>query len=321
MILSVTWSRAGGGLSRPALEGIGAARRLADALGREAAAVALGPDAAAAAAAAARHGVARAVAVEGDLDARGAEAYVATLAALARDLGAEVVLLPADARGREVGPRLAGRLGGAAVNDVVELRVEGGRPVWTRPVFGGKAFAAVVARRAPVVATLRPGAFEPAEAAGGEAPVERREPVLPEAPVRLRERAAEARSGPRLEEARVVVSGGRGLGGPEAFRQLEELARLLGGAVGASLAAVDEGWAPPEWQVGQTGKVVSPDVYIAVGISGASQHLAGIAGAKAIVAINKDPNAPIFEAARFGIVMDYRQILPALIEECRKLAG
>ena len=179
-----------------------------------------------------------------------------------------------------------------------------------------------MARRAPVVVTARPGAFEPAEETGGaELAAEARPVQVPTDAVRLRERVAAERAGPRLEEARVVVSGGRGIGGPEGFRLLEELARVLGGAVGASLAAVDEGWVPPDLQVGQTGKVVSPDVYFAVGISGASQHLAGIAGAKAVVAINKDPHAPIFEAARFGVVMDWRRFVPALIEECRKLAG
>lgn len=316
MILVVAWS--GSGLSRAAQELIGAARRVAEGLGREVAFAALGPGAEDAAAAAGRFGVARSIAVAGDLDAFAAEGYVDNIARLVEELRPAVVLLPADARGREVGPRLAGRARGTAVNDAVDVRIVDGRPVWTRPVFGGKAFAAVAARREPAVVTVRPGAFEPAAETGAAVQVEQRAAESPAATVRLRERAAEERRGVRLEEARVVVSGGRGLGGPEPFKQLEELAGLLGGAVGASLAAVDEGWVPPDRQVGQTGKVVSPDVYFAIGISGASQHLAGIAGAKCVVAINKDPNAPIFEAARFGIVMDYRQILPALIEEVRR---
>ncbi|MFS8639228.1 MAG: electron transfer flavoprotein subunit alpha/FixB family protein [Symbiobacteriaceae bacterium] len=316
MILVVQWN--GKGLNQGTVELIGGARQLAGG-GDEVAVLVTGPGAREAAAAAGEYG-ARAYAVEADLDGYAGEAYVATLAAACERIRPRIVLMPSDARGREIGPRLAARLGGAAVTDVVEARRDGDRVIWSRPVFGGKAIADVVLKKEPQVATVRPGSFAPAEKAGaGPAEVE----VLPAAgtdrPLRRAEVLAEAEGGVRLEEARVVVSGGRGLGGPEAFKDLEELAGLLGGAVGASLAAVDEGWAPPERQVGQTGKIIAPDLYIAIGISGASQHLAGIAGAKTVVAINKDPEAPIFEVARLGVAMDYRKVLPALIEEVRKL--
>lgn len=303
-------------LSRAQRELVTAARRLAEGLGREVAYLALGRGAESAARSAGSFGIGRAVAV--DFDETGStEAVVENLVQGARHLGASVVLLAADFAGVQAGPRLAARLGGSALNDVVDARVEDGRVVWTRPVFGGKALADMALRRSPAVVTVRSGAFEAAAEGAGEAAVERLDAVVPDVAVRVVEREEGRQEGPRLEEARVVVSGGRGLGGPEGFQRLAELAELLGGAVGASLAAVDEGWAPPEWQVGQTGKMVAPDVYFAVGISGASQHVAGISGAKAVVAINKNADAPIFKVARLGVVMEYEKLLPALVEAVR----
>ena len=236
---------------------------------------------------------------------------------LVRRLGARVVLLPADELGSETAPRLAERLAGTAVSHVVALEPFDGRLAWTRPVFGGKALATVTAVSEPVVATLRRGAFEPAERRDGSLEVE----TLPvpdlDGAVELVSSEAPA-SGAALEDAPVIVSGGAGVGDPEGFAELEELAGLLGGAVGASLAAVDNGWVPPERQVGLTGKSVSPAVYFAFGISGASQHLAGIGGAKAVVAVNTDPDAPIYRVARLGVVMDCREFLSALIGELRR---
>jgi len=244
------------------------------------------------------------------------DAVVAALAGLARERGARVVLLPADEQGGEVAPRLAERLGGTAVTHVVGVTESDGRLVWTRPVFGGKALASVVATVEPVVATVRRGAFEAAPA--GDA-VEVAALTVPPGDGTVELLGSEdASSGAALEEAAVIVSGGAGIGGHEGFAELEALARLLGGAVGASLAEVDNGWAPPERQVGLTGKSVSPDVYFAFGISGASQHLAGIGGAKVVVAVNTDPDAPIFRTARLGVVMDGRQLVSALIAELER---
>lgn len=318
MIVAATWDSKHVG--RSGAELLGAARVLGDALADEVAFASLAPGGEGAAAAATRLGATRAFALVGEPSALGADGATATLAGLGRDLGARVVLLPADEPGSEVAPRLAERLSGTAVTHVVAVEVADGRLTWTRPVFGGKALARVRALAEPVVATVRRGAFDPASASGGSGTVETLPAPGPDGAVEL-VGSEPAGSGAALEEATVVVSGGAGLGGEEAFAELEELAGLLGGAVGASLAAVDNGWAPPERQVGLTGKSVSPDVYFAFGISGASQHLAGIGGAKAIVAVNTDPDAPIFRAARLGAVTDCRELAAALIAELRRGAG
>jgi electron transfer flavoprotein alpha subunit len=315
MILAVTWDS--DDLGRAGQELLGAATSLGAALGHDVAFVTLGADAAAAAAAAGGFGAARAFVFDGDCAATGSEDAVAALSELARELQARVIVLPADERGGEVAPRLAERLAGTAVTHAVAVEVADGGPAWTRPVFGGKALATITAVAEPVVATLRRGSFEPAAATGPPAPVEIRSLPAGDGAVELVETEVVVEEAP-LEEATVIVSGGAGLGGPEGFSELEELARLLGGAVGASLAAVDAGWAPPERQVGLTGKSVSPDVYFAFGISGASQHLAGIGGARAVVAVNTDSEAPIFRAARLGVVMDCRELLAALVAELRR---
>ena len=235
-------------------------------------------------------------------------AAVSALAEAARD--ASVVLLPRDDRTAEIGPRLAERLGGAAVTQVVAVDGD----TWTRAAFGGKALASVKPLRRPVVATLVRGAFPSASLDG----VRRIDAPAPQADAAVELLAREEPpAGASLEDAKVIVSGGAGLGGEGGFRELEELAGLLGGAVGASLAAVDAGWAPADRQVGLTGKTVSPDVYFALGISGASQHLAGIGGAKAVVAVNTDADAPIFNAARLGVVMDCHTFVRAMVEQLR----
>jgi electron transfer flavoprotein alpha subunit len=254
------------------------------------------------------------------LEASPSEAGLAALQAACREVSPDLVLLPADSGGRDWAPRLAWRLGAGLVTDCVGWDLESGEPRFRRPVYGGKAVA-VFAVRTPVrVAVVRPGSFGPAEPA--PSPLRRLEvPVAGELPSIAERDAEAAAAGPSLEDAAVIVSGGRGLGGPENFKRLEELASVLGAALGASRAAVDEGWVPASWQIGQTGKSVRPDLYIAVGISGASQHMAGVSAAKTIVAVNTDGEAPIFEAARLGVVGDYREVLPALTAALRQELG
>lgn len=302
-------------LSPAGREAVAAAARLGQALGSEIAFASLGG--AAAAAESGAYGAMRAFAFDGDLTASGVEAATAALAGLAGELGVRAVVLPADERSAELAPRLAGRLAGACVLNATSLDVRDGRAVWTRPVFGGKAMAELVAVTEPTVATLRRGVVEAPQPDGTTAPVETR--PLPDVggAVELLGREAPA-EGLALEDASVIVSGGAGLGDGAAFAELEELARMLGGAVGASLAAVDAGWAPPERQVGLTGKSVAPDLYFAFGISGASQHLAGIGDAKAVVAVNTDADAPIFSTAKLGVVTDARAFVAALGDELRR---
>jgi electron transfer flavoprotein alpha subunit len=199
--------------------------------------------------------------------------------------------------------------------------VDGGKAAWTRPVYAGKALATVAAD-GPVVASLRPNAFEPApEGAAGA--VEAFDPGVPEGDlgVVVKEILAPAAKRVDLTEADIVVSGGRGLKGPENFHLVEGLAAALGGVVGASRAVVDAGWRPHAEQVGQTGKTVSPKLYVALGISGAIQHLAGMSSSRCIVAINRDADAPIFKVADYGIVGDVFEIVPALTAAVLKAKG
>jgi len=235
-----------------------------------------------------------------------------------------VVLMGQTSVGRELAPRIAFRLNTAAVMDVVEMALEGGTIHWTRPVFGGNARAVISVSTSPQIATIRNKSFDPLEPQAGRTgdtiPMESgMDPSQVREKVVAREEAKT--EGIRLEDASVVVSGGRGLGGPEGFKPLEELADVMGAAVGASRAACDLGWYPPSQQVGLTGKTVSPDLYIAVAISGASQHWAGMANSKNIVAINKDPDSTMVKNARYAIVDDYKTTVPALIEEVKKLKG
>ena len=304
----------------------GAGRSLADRLGGRLRAVVIGAGADALASELARFCDAVVVADQAELAEYQPETCLSALARLCAELRPRAVLLANDTYSQEITPRLAHRLGGSAVGDGVEVRAEGGAPGVVRvvrQVYGGKAQAVIELRRAPAVVWLRARSFAPAPARAGAGEVTRAAfDVQADARTRVVERVREEQGEARLEEARVIVSGGRGIGGPEGFEaELRPLAELLGAQMAASRAACDAGWVPPTWQVGQTGKKVAPELYLAIAITGASQHMAGISEAKTIAAINTDPEAPIFKHCRFGIVEDYRKVVPLLREKLKKVTS
>ena len=250
--------------------------------------------------------------------------YAEVLAAVSRQIRPRLILLGQSDLGRDAAPRLAARLQTVVTLDCTEVKVdsETGRILQTRSVYGGKAMAVWTSKHEPQVITLRARAVKPAEPdasrSGEVVPLNIR---VDESKVKgtLLQTVREPVKGVALEEAKVVVAGGGGIGGSEGFRMLEELAQLLGGAVGATRVPCDEGWVSSSLEIGQTGHVVSPDLYIAVGISGAPQHVVGCSNSKWIVAINRDPEAPIFRLADFGVVGDYREAIPALLEKLKEL--
>jgi electron transfer flavoprotein alpha subunit len=234
----------------------------------------------------------------------------------------DVVLFSASSIGRDLAPRVAARLGVGLAADCTALAVDGGRLVATRPVYAGKAVQRVAFVASPAVVSLRPKVFAPAPAQNGGSPTIAALSVAyqPEsAGSRVREVKTTSAGKVDLTEAEIIVSGGRGMQGPENFGIIEALASALGATVGASRAVVDAGWRPHGDQVGQTGKTVSPKLYVAVGISGAIQHLAGMSSSRCIVAINKDPDAPIFKVADYGVVGDAFEVVPALTEAVKVL--
>lgn len=242
-----------------------------------------------------------------------------TLSAVAQgcqSLNPSVVLLANDSYSQEITARLAHRLGGSAVGDGVKIDVVGGRIHVTRSVYGGKAEAIVELKKSPAVVWLRARAFDPAPAKGGEAATVNQILVsLDASKTKIIERKSESTGEAKLEDAQIIISGGRGLGGPEPFEDLKALAATVGGQVAASRAACDSGWCPPTWQVGQTGKKVAPQLYLAIALSGASQHLAGMSDSKVVAAINTDKDAPIFKHCKFGIIEDYKKVVPLLKEK------
>ncbi|HEX7239557.1 MAG TPA: electron transfer flavoprotein subunit alpha/FixB family protein [Longimicrobiaceae bacterium] len=313
-----------GQLRKVAHEVVTAARSLADALGTEVHAVLLGGEGTGAAGAElGRFGADRVFVGETAAFANySAEGFTTVVVNFIKEHGCDVALFPATSLGRDLAPRVAARLGVEYQSEVTGLSAEGGEVVVSRPKYAGKLNARVTVAQKPVVLSLRPNTFTPQEnAKGGE--VQKLDVSLDGADFGAVVREIRAAAGGKLDvsEAPVIVSGGRGLGSPEKFAILEDLAAAFGGkaAVGASRAVVDAGWRPHAEQVGQTGKTVAPTLYIAVGISGAIQHLAGMRSSRFIVAINKDPEAPIFKVADYGIVGDLFEIVPRLAEEVRKV--
>jgi len=251
-----------------------------------------------------------------------AERFAPTIAAVAKN-GFDVIAITASSFGKDVAPRVAGKLGAGYAPDISGVKDEGGKLVYKRPVFAGNAYATCTLNTPVQVVSVRQSEFSAAEPSGGSSAVEDVALAGPDAAaerVQFLGLDAAKSERPDLGEARVIVSGGRAL--KEQFAEvLDPLANLLGAAVGASRAACDAGYAPAELQVGQTGRVVAPRLYFAVGISGAIQHLAGMKGSKTIVAINKDPDAPIFQVADYGLVADLFTAVPELVTELKKATG
>ncbi len=250
------------------------------------------------------------------------DAYIPMAERITKEIDPSVVLMGQTMMGRDFAPRLAQRLGTAVAMDCMALSMDGDQLIAERPCYGGSARAKYRINGTPQIATLRAKATEPlAPDRSRQGEIVKRDAGVTADQIRTKitDRRKEKAEGVRLEDATVVISGGRGLGGPEAFKELEELAEIMGGAVGASRAVCDLGWYPVPTQIGLTGKVVTPDLYIAVGISGASQHMAGVSSVKNIVAINKDEEANIFKASRFGAVGDWKDIFAAFKEKVREL--
>jgi electron transfer flavoprotein alpha subunit len=314
-----------GGLAVITAELLGCGRKLADALGQELYAVLVGSDISSLAQETIAFGADKAYVVDAPLlkDYQ-TDSYVTVMEKVVKQVMPQVLLLGQTTIGRDLAPRLAFRLGTAATTDCIELAIDLEAKLMrqTKPVYGGNALAVFTCQSYPQIATVRPKAMSPLGRDGSrQGEVVTIGADLDPSAIRTKvlEKVPEEVEGIKLEEAEVIVSGGRGIGGADGFKQLEELAKILKGVVGASRPPCDNGWVSDSLQIGLTGKIVAPSLYIAVAVSGASQHIAGCSGAKTIVAINKDPEANIFRQAHFGVVGDWKQVLPAFISKVREL--
>ena len=312
-----------GELATVSKEMLGAARTIADGLGQDVTALVFGNDVSGVADAAFDFG---ADAVIGADDASLAPFRVEAIGPLVVNLAKEhepsVILAGATTRGRDLTAWVAADLDAGLVADGIGVEVDGETVKVTRPVYAGKLMSTVFVTEGVQVLSLRSRAFPQAESTGGSGSAEWVDAAVAEDDLATKVVGFEGKEGTvSLTDASIIVSGGRGVGGPEGFEPVQALATTLGAAMGASRAAVDAGWIPYDHQVGQTGKTVSPDLYIASGISGAIQHQAGMRTSKIIVAINKDPEAPIFKLAHYGIVGDLFKVLPALTAEFKERLG
>jgi len=325
MTIAVFTEHRGDKLLPIALEGLGAGRKLADALGQPVAAVLVGSSIAGLAQAAIAGGADLVYVVDDPLLMEyQPDAYVSVLEKVVRQINPQILIIGQTDTGRDLAPRLAFRLGTAVTTDCVDLAIDpvAKRLLATRPVYGGNALAVFSNETDPQMVTIRTKTMTalPTDAA-------RRGEIiniaagLDAAAIKARviSRVAEEVAGIKIEDAAAVVAGGRGIGSAEGFKQLEELARLLKGAVGASRPPCDSGWAPDTVQVGLTGKIIAPELYIAVAISGSSQHMSGCSGSRTIVAMNKDAEANIFRYARYGAIGDWKKVLPAFTAKVRAL--
>ena len=288
-------------------------------------AIVIGNNVDAAVKAASEHGADKVIVVEGPEYAHySTDAYAIALVSLVEKYGPTSMLIGATNNGRDLGPRVSCRLQTGLTADCTALDIdeESGNVAWTRPAFGGNLMATILCPdHRPQIGTVRPGVFKKGEPGEAKAEVIKEDIHVDAKDIRTQVLELIKEAGGEnvdLEGAEVIVSGGRGVGGPEGFEPVKALADVLGGVVGASRAAVDAGWIAHAHQVGQTGKTVGPKLYIACGISGAIQHLAGMSGSDCIVAINKDPDAPIFDVADYGVVGNLFEVLPVLTEEIKK---
>lgn len=310
-----------GSVKKTSLEALSAARTLADVFGEQVAAFCIGTQDFSVQLA--HYGADKVIRVNHDLLSNySPEGYAEALAQGAVQAQPRIILGSATALGRDFLPRVAAKLKVGLAQDCVTANIVDGRLECVRPIYAGKAYARVRPTKTPAMATLRPNVFSVGSPAGTRtAGTDTFTPNLSAGKIRAQATDIRASGAQKVEltEANIVVSGGRGVKGPENFPMIQALADAFGGAMGASRAAVDAGWIDHQYQVGQTGKTVSPTLYVACGISGAIQHLAGMSSSKYIVAINKDPEAPIFKLADYGIVGDIFQVIPALTEEVKKL--
>jgi electron transfer flavoprotein alpha subunit len=308
---------------KPAFEAVRAARTIADQSSGEVVALVVGSNVSSIAGELGGYGATKVLTVE---DARlglySSTAYAKIVAEVARSQQPNALFIPATAMGKDLAPRVAVKLDAGLVADCTALKLEGTELRAIRPVYAGKALIEVRGLASVNIYTLRPNVFTAGTSSGASAPVEAAHVTLEETDfLSVVKEIKQSSAKLDVAEADIIVTGGRGLKGPENFAMIEELAEALGGAVGASRAVVDAGWRPHDEQVGQTGKTVSPSLYIAVAVSGAIQHLAGMSSSKYIVAINKDRDAPIFQVATYGIVGDAFEVVPALTAEVKKLLG
>ncbi|MEE9286357.1 MAG: electron transfer flavoprotein subunit alpha/FixB family protein [Dehalococcoidia bacterium] len=315
----------GGALTGGAREGVALGLQLLEQAGGEVAAIVIGPGAEGHAKALVESGAQKVYTLESaDLADYQPDAYLQVMAKAVETASPKIIVLGQSDIGKDLAPKLAFRLNASLSMDCVTVSLEGGKLVATKPVYGGNAQAMYESDAATHIVTIRAKAIEALEPnSSRQGSIEALEVSIDESQIKVRvvEVKSEEAEGIRLEDAPVVIAGGRGFGGPEPFEQLEELAKVLGGAVGASRAVCDAGWMDHSIQVGLTGKTVTPDLYIAIAISGASQHMAGCSGSKNIVAINKDKDSNIFKESRFGVVGTWEEVLPAFIEMVKELRG
>ena len=308
-----------GALRKVSFELVSTARKLADQASEEVCAVLLGSGIEGLAAELGKFGADKVfVADNAALEPYITEAHAQVVAKILKDNDAAVALFAASVQGKDLSARVAAKLAGGLATDCTDVKVDGGKFVAVRPMYAGKCFGEVAFNSTPAMASLRPNVFPAVENAKAGA-VTKVDAAVDAVKSKVLEVQKDTSGKVDLTEATIIVSGGRGMKGPDEYKILEELAYVLKGTVGASRAAVDAGWRPQKDQVGQTGKVVSPNLYIACGISGAIQHLAGMSSSKCIAAINKDEEAPIFAKADFGVVDDLFKVVPELTAVCKKM--